>query len=87
MKYLINHIIRFMKQFIQSLAYSRMRKHSMNLTAIFEESKEGGFTCWIEEMPEVVSEGDTLNEAKKNLIEALKLVLEYRREEYESVSS
>lgn len=55
----------------------------MNLTAIFEDAEEGGFTCWLEEMPEVISEGDTFEEAKVNLMDALQLMLEYRREEAE----
>ncbi len=53
----------------------------MKLTAIFEPAPEGGFTCSIEEMPEVISEGDTMDEARENLRDALSLMLEYRREE------
>lgn len=52
----------------------------MNLTAIFEQAEEGGFTCWIEEIPEAISQGDTIEEARSNLVDALELVLEYRRE-------
>jgi predicted RNase H-like HicB family nuclease len=53
----------------------------VNLTAVFEPAAEGGFTCSFEELPEVFSEGETLEEAEANLFEALKLVLEYHREE------
>jgi len=53
----------------------------MRLTAVFEPAKEGGYTCFIEEIPAAVSEGDTLKEAKANLLDALKLVLEYQREQ------
>lgn len=55
-----------------------------NLTAIFEKAKEGGYVCWFEEIPEAMSQGETLKEAKKNLLDALKLVLEYRHERAES---
>jgi predicted RNase H-like HicB family nuclease len=54
---------------------------SVSLTAVFEPAAEGGFTCSFEELPEVFSEGETLEEAEANLFDALKLVLEYHREE------
>jgi predicted RNase H-like HicB family nuclease len=38
----------------------------------------------IEEMPEVISQGDTLDEARANVLDALKLVLEANREEASS---
>ena len=53
------------------------------LTAVFISAKEGGYTCWFEEIPEAISEGGTLEEAKTNLLQALDIVLEYRREKVE----
>jgi predicted RNase H-like HicB family nuclease len=50
---------------------------TMKLTAVFEPADEGGFVCWLEEMPAVQSQGETMEEAKANLAEALKLSLEY----------
>ena len=52
----------------------------MKLTAVFEPAKEGGYSCFIEEIPAAISQGDTLEEAKSNLADALKLVLQYQRE-------
>lgn len=52
----------------------------MNLTAVYEPATEGGFTCWVEEIPAAISEGETIEEAESNLMEALKLVLECQRE-------
>ena len=52
----------------------------MKLTAIFEPAKEGGYTCFVEEVPAAISQGETLDEAKANLLDALKLVLECQRE-------
>ena len=52
-----------------------------NLTAVFEPADEGGFVCWFEEIPEAMSQGDTLEEAKANLLDALKEIVEYRREQ------
>jgi len=54
-----------------------------NLTAVFEEAKEGGYVCWFEEIPEAMSQGETRKEAKQNLLDALKLILEYRHESAE----
>ena len=53
----------------------------LKLTAVFEPSPEGGHTCQLEELPEVFSEGETLEEAKANLLDALTQVMEYHREE------
>lgn len=52
----------------------------MKLTAVFEPAKEGGYTCLIQEIPAAISEGETLNEAKANLLDARKLVLQCQRE-------
>ena len=50
----------------------------MKLTAVFEEVDEGyiGFT---EELPGANTQGDTLEEARENLREAVELVLEANR--------
>lgn len=56
-------------------------KLRLKLTAVFEEAPEGGYTCGFEELPDVFSEGETLEEAKANLLDALQLVLEYHRDE------
>jgi len=52
----------------------------MKLTAVFEPAKEGGYTCFVEEIPAAISEGETLEEAKANLMDALRLVLHAQRE-------
>jgi len=52
----------------------------VKLTAVFEPAKEGGYTCFVEEIPAAISEGETLEEAKANLMDALHLVLQAQRE-------
>jgi predicted RNase H-like HicB family nuclease len=52
----------------------------MKLSAVFEPAKEGGYTCFVEEIPAAISQGETLEETKSNLADALKLVLQYQRE-------
>ena len=54
---------------------------TLKLTAVFEPAPEGGYTCHFEEMPEIFSEGETVEHAKANLLDALTQVMEYHREE------
>ena len=55
----------------------------MTLTAVFEEvppDEGGGFVAYAEELPGAISEGDTLEEARDNLRDAIELLLEANRE-------
>lgn len=51
----------------------------MKLTGVFEPAREGGYTCFVEEVPAAISQGETLEEAKANLVDALRLVLDVQR--------
>jgi predicted RNase H-like HicB family nuclease len=53
-----------------------MELKKFNLTAVFLEVPEGGFSGYVEEIPGVNTQGETLEEVKNNLVEALYLVLE-----------
>ena len=55
-------------------------KTKMKLTAVFSQEEDGGYITYIEEMPGVNTQGDTIEEAKSNLLEALSMVMEARRE-------
>jgi predicted RNase H-like HicB family nuclease len=59
----------------------------LRLTAVYEPAPEGGYTCRFEELPEVFSEGENIEEAKSNLLDALNQVMEYHREEARKNSS
>lgn len=52
----------------------------LTLTAIFEEAEEGGYIGYIAELPGANTQGETLDEARENLIEAAQLILEANRE-------
>ena len=52
----------------------------MKVTAVYEPAKEGGYTCFVQEIPAAISQGETLDEARANLLDALKLVLECQRD-------
>jgi len=48
----------------------------MKLKIVLEPSDEGGFTVYVPGLPSCISEGDTREEALKNIKEAIKLYLE-----------
>ncbi len=50
----------------------------MQFTAIFEKVPEG-YIAFVEEIPGANTQGDTLDEARRNLAEAVQLVLEANR--------
>ncbi len=49
-------------------------------TAVFEKAEEGGYVAFVEELPGAISQGETLEEARENLKEAVELILEVNRE-------
>lgn len=55
-------------------SFQKMNK--LFITAVFVEVPEGGYAAYVEEIPGVNTQGDTLDEAKSNLKEALTMVLE-----------
>jgi len=55
----------------------------MVVTAVYEEvaeSEGGGYTAYTEELPGAISEGNTLEEARENLRDAVRTLLEANRE-------
>jgi predicted RNase H-like HicB family nuclease len=50
------------------------------LTIIFEPAEEGGFTAYIPEVPGAISQGETIDEAREMVLDALRELSEYRRE-------
>ncbi len=51
----------------------------LEFTAVFKEAPEGGYVAFVEELPGANTQGDTLDEARENLREAVGLVLESNR--------
>jgi predicted RNase H-like HicB family nuclease len=51
----------------------------MEHTAVFKKVPEG-YIGWVEELPGANTQGETLEEARENLHEAVQLVLEATRE-------
>ncbi len=50
--------------------------HIYRYTAVFEPAAEGGFTVTVPVLPGCVSEGDTFEEARRNIHEAIELYVE-----------
>lgn len=48
----------------------------MKLTVVLEEQEEGGYTAYVPSLKGCVSEGDSKEEAIKNIKEAIELYLE-----------
>jgi len=49
------------------------------MTAAFEPCEEGGFIAYVQEISGINTQGETLEEAKANLAEAVNLVFEEMR--------
>ncbi len=48
----------------------------MRFKVVLEPSDEGGYTVYVPALPGCISEGDTIEEALKNIREAIELYLE-----------
>ena len=51
----------------------------MTFTAVFQEVPEGGYIGFVEELPGANTQGETLEEVRESLVEAVQLVLEANR--------
>ena len=58
-----------------------------SFSVILEPQESGGFTVLVPALPEVVTEGDSEEEALANAEEAIRAVLSYRQEHGLSVPS
>lgn len=55
--------------------------HPMKFNVVLEPAEEGGYTVYCIELPAAISQGETKEEALENIKEAIKLVLEVRKEQ------
>ena len=47
----------------------------LNLTAVFEPCEEGGYMAYIKEITGINSQGETMDDAKENLTDAINIFL------------
>jgi predicted RNase H-like HicB family nuclease len=52
---------------------------NIEMTAVFEPCEEGGFIAYIQEIQGINTQGETIEEAKENLADAVNLVFEEMR--------
>ena len=55
----------------------------LRFTAIYQEAEEGGYIGYVAELPGANTQGETLEETRENLKEAVTLLLECYREDAE----
>jgi len=53
-----------------------MKQKILKYDVLFEEQEVGGFTVTVPSLPGCISEGDTFEEAKTNIADAIKLYVE-----------
>jgi predicted RNase H-like HicB family nuclease len=53
----------------------------LNYTAIIEKSEDGWYVGQVQEIPEAIAQGKTIDELTQNLLDALELVIEFHREQ------
>ena len=67
------------------MAKRSLKKKVYQFTAIFEKNKDGGYTVTVPSLPGCISEGDTFDEALKNIKEAITLYLEVMKKDKEKI--
>ena len=57
-----------------------INKHIMEYTVILEKMDNGQWFCQCEQVPEAVTQGATIEEAKENIKDAIEMVLAAKKE-------
>jgi predicted RNase H-like HicB family nuclease len=65
------------------MARRSLKKKIYQFTAIFEKNEDSGCTVTVPSLPGCISEGDTFDEALKNIKEAITLYLEVMKKDKE----
>jgi len=58
--------------------------HELRFTAIYEKADEGGYVGYVAELPGANTQGETLEETRENLKDAVELLLDCYREDAEA---
>ena len=67
------------------MAKKSLKKKVYQFTAIFEKNEDGSYTVTVPSLPGCISEGDTFDEALKNIKEAIVLYLEVMKKDKEKI--
>jgi len=63
-----------------------MKKRILEYTTVFQEEKEGGFSVWVPDLPGCASQGESFEDALKNIKEAIELYLEDSNETFQDMN-
>jgi antitoxin HicB len=63
------------------VAWSNGMAEHFSFSVVLEPQQDGGFTVLVPALPEVVTEGDTEQEALANAEEAIRAIVAYRRDD------
>src|SRR5262245_41515294 len=66
--------------FFRTQAGERFLAGRYSFSVVLEPQEDGGFTVLVPALPEVVTEGDTEAEALANAEEAIRAIVEFRRD-------
>jgi predicted RNase H-like HicB family nuclease len=58
--------------------------HELRFTAIYEKAEEGGYTGYVAELPGANTQGETIEETRENLKDAVSMLLDCYREDAEA---
>jgi predicted RNase H-like HicB family nuclease len=61
---------------VKVVIIAKPKENTMRFRVILEKSDEGGYTAYVPSLPGCISEGDTKEDALKNVQEAIELYLE-----------
>lgn len=57
-----------------------MDTEKIQVTCVFVQDPSNGYTAFFSQLPNIIAEGDTQEEATKNLIETVKVVFKHQNE-------
>lgn len=56
-----------------------MEDNNFELTGVFVQDANNGYTAFFAQLPNIIAEGNTQEEATKNLIETVKIVFNHQK--------
>lgn len=60
-------------------------KKILTYSVIFEEAKEGGYLAYVPLLPGCMTQGETFEETKENIKDAIKAYIEVLKEDHETI--
>lgn len=56
-----------------------MQPKNFELTGVFVQDSNAGYTAFFAQLPNIIAEGETVEEAEMNLINTVKIVFEHQK--------